>query len=59
MKSWREPRNKSPRGKRAVDMGLKALRDTPPWKRPEDTAKVVLDVLRNPEAPAADRLFAA
>jgi hypothetical protein len=40
-------------------MGLKALRDTPPWKRPEDTAKVVLDVLRNPEAPAADRLFAA
>ncbi|MBI5017131.1 MAG: hypothetical protein HZB55_16810 [Deltaproteobacteria bacterium] len=39
-------------------MDLKTLRDTPPWDRPKNTGAMVLEVLRNPQADAADRILA-
>ncbi len=38
---------------------LEVLRDTPPWEWPEDTAAVLLAVLRDAGAAEADRLVAA
>jgi HEAT repeat protein len=39
-------------------MDLKTLRDTPPWDWPDDAGGMLLEVLRNPLAAAADRLLA-
>lgn len=42
-----------------TDQSLHALRNTPPWDWPEDAGATFLAVLRNPQAPPADRLVAA
>ena len=40
-------------------MNVKALTDIPPWDWPEDAAQMFLDILRDDQAAAADRLLAA
>jgi hypothetical protein len=40
-------------------MNIKSLVDIPPWQWPKDAGKIILDVLRNDQADATDRLLAA
>jgi hypothetical protein len=40
-------------------MDLKTLQATPPWEWPEDTDRILLGILSDPAADAADRLIAA
>jgi hypothetical protein len=40
-------------------MDLKTLQDTPPWEWPEDAGKMILKILRDDKADAADRVLAA
>src|ERR1039457_6640857 len=40
-------------------MDLKTLRDSPPWEWPKNAGKMLLAILRDPDADAADRLLAA
>jgi hypothetical protein len=40
-------------------MDLKALKDTPPWDRPKDTGRVLLDILRDDQSAEPDRVLAA
>ena len=40
-------------------MNVKILRDTPPWDWPKGAGKMLLDILRNGQAAASDRLLAA
>jgi hypothetical protein len=40
-------------------MDLKTLQDTPPWEWPEDADRMLLNILSDPAADAADRLVAA
>lgn len=40
-------------------MDLKALRKTPPWEWPENTGRMLIDVLRDRGAAGPDRLLAA
>ena len=39
-------------------MDLKTLKDLPPWDWPEDTDKMLLDILLDEQADASDRLLA-
>ncbi|MGD0265293.1 MAG: hypothetical protein ABSD47_10160 [Candidatus Methylomirabilota bacterium] len=40
-------------------MDVKTLKDTPPWDWPEGAGRMVLDLLRDDQAPESDRLLAA
>lgn len=40
-------------------MGLKVLKEMPPWEWPEDTGKTLLGILLDDQAPEPDRVLAA
>jgi hypothetical protein len=40
-------------------MDLKTLQDTPPWEWPEGAGRIFLDILRDDQAAASDRVLAA